>query len=64
MKTFAYYYKNQTHPEPIGKVKAIDSEEAIINASITKRLSIDKFLQLFEIKEYDRGTKEKNGNAS
>jgi hypothetical protein len=27
-------------------------------------LSIDTFSQLFEIKEYDREPKEKNGNAS
>lgn len=64
MKTFAYYYKNQMHPEPIGKVKAIDSKEAVIQASGIKQVSIDTFLQLFEIKEYDRGTKEKNGSTS
>jgi hypothetical protein len=64
MKTFAYYYKNQMHPEPIGKVKAINSIEATISAATIKQLGIDTFSQLFEIKEYDREPKEENGNAS
>jgi hypothetical protein len=52
------------HLEPIGKVKAINSIEATISAATIKQLGIDIFLQLFEIEEYDRGSKEKNGNAS
>ena len=64
MKTFAYYYKNQMNPEPIGKIRVNSEDEAVMIAAHLKQLSIDTFLQLFEIKEYDRGTKEKNGSAS
>lgn len=60
MKTFAYYYKSHKSPEMVGKVRALNIEGAVVKAAIIKQLSIDEFLDLFEIKEYERGTKKKN----
>ena len=64
MKTFAYYHKNQSTQEPIGKIRVNCEEEAVLIATHIKQLSIDTFLQLFEIKEYDRRSEEENGSAS
>ena len=45
MKTFAYYYKNQMNPEPIGKIRVNSEDEAVMIAVHLKQLSIDTFLQ-------------------
>jgi len=51
MKNFTYYNKNDISKEPIGKIQAIDLEDAINIAAHIKHLSIDDFLKIFEMKE-------------
>lgn len=54
MKTFAYYSKSDPTCEYIGKIEAENFEEAIEKAAMIKRLDIDGFLNIFEIKEINK----------
>ena len=51
MKTFIYYNKFDPAQDPYRKFEAVDEEDAVLIASHIKQLSIDKFLEVFEIKE-------------
>lgn len=58
MKTFIFTYYTST--EPLAKIKAEDLEEAILKAAEMKRLSIEEFIQIFKVKEYDEKKNTKN----
>jgi hypothetical protein len=64
MKTFIFTYYTST--EPLAKIKAEDLEEAILKAAEMKRLSIEEFIQIFKVKEYDekKNTKNREINGS
>jgi hypothetical protein len=51
MKTFIYFNKLDNKKEPYGRVQADDEEEAIIQAALIKQMSIDDFLNIFEVEE-------------
>ncbi len=51
MTQYKYYSQSDTKKESIGKVKALDLERAIKKAAAKKRLSIESFLELFNIEE-------------
>lgn len=57
MKTYIYYNKFDSSKEPQGKLEAIDLEGAILVASHIKQMSKEDFLNIFEIKEYERKRK-------
>jgi hypothetical protein len=54
MKLFIYYNKLDSSKEPQGKLEAINLEDAILLASHIKQMSKEDFLNVFEIKEYER----------
>jgi hypothetical protein len=54
MKLFMYYNKLDSTKEPQGKLEAINLEDAILLASHIKEMSKEDFLNVFEIKEYER----------
>ena len=54
MKLFIYYNKLDKSQEPQGKLEAINLEDAILIASHIKQMSKEDFLNVFEIKEYER----------
>ena len=54
MKLFIYYNKLDSTQEPQGKLEAINLEDAILLASHIKEMSKEDFLNVFEIKEYER----------
>jgi hypothetical protein len=54
MKTFTYYYKNQIHPEPLGKIKANNLGDAYDKACQIKQLDIKHFKEIFEIRIYEK----------
>ena len=54
MKLFIYYNKLDKTQEPQGKLEAINLEDAILLASHIKPMSKEDFLNVFEIKEYER----------
>jgi hypothetical protein len=54
MKLFIYYNKLDSTKEPQGKLEAINLEDAILLASHIKQMSKEDFLNVFEIKEYER----------
>jgi hypothetical protein len=54
MKLFIYYNKLDKTQEPQGKLEAINLEDAILLASHIKQMSKEDFLNVFEIKEYER----------
>ena len=54
MKLFMYYNKLDSTQEPQGKLEAINLEDAILLASHIKQMSKEDFLNVFEIKEYER----------
>lgn len=54
MKPFIYYNKLDPAKEPYGKLEAINLEDAILLASHYKQMSKKDFLNVFEIKEYER----------
>ena len=64
MKTFIFTYYTST--EPLAKIKAKDLGEAILKAAEMKRLSIEEFIQIFKVKEYDekKDTKNREINGS
>jgi hypothetical protein len=54
MKRFIYYNILDPKKEPIGKLQAINLEDATLIASHIKQMSKEDFLNVFEIKEYER----------
>jgi len=54
MKLYVYYNKLDSTQEPQGKLEAINLEDAILIASHIKQMNIEDFLNVFEIKEYER----------
>ena len=54
MKRYIYYNKFDSTKEPQGKLEAINLEDAILLASHIKQMSKEDFLNVFEIKEYER----------
>jgi hypothetical protein len=54
MKLFIYYNKSDLTQEPYGKLEAINLEDATLIASHIKQMSKEDFLNIFEIKEYER----------
>jgi hypothetical protein len=54
MKLYMYYNKLDSTQEPQGKLEAINLEDAILLASHIKQMSKEDFLNVFEIKEYER----------
>jgi hypothetical protein len=57
MKQYIYYRKNDPKKEPYGKLEAVDLEDAILIASHVKDMSIEDFLNIFEIEEWKRNSK-------
>jgi hypothetical protein len=55
MKQFIYYNKLDSTKEPQGKLEAINLKDAILIASHVKEMSVENFLNIFEVKEYERG---------
>jgi hypothetical protein len=54
MKQYIYYNKLDSKQEPYGKLEAINLEDAILLASHYKEMSKEDFLNVFEVKEYER----------
>jgi hypothetical protein len=54
MKPYIYYNKLDSTKEPHGKLEAINLEDAILIASHIKEMSKEDFLNVFEVKEYER----------
>ena len=57
MSLYIYYRKNDPKKEPYGKLEAINLEDAILIASHVKEMSIDDFLNIFEVEEWKRNSK-------
>jgi len=51
MKIFIYYSKSDSTKEIIGKINAIDLEDAKLIASHIKQIPIDIFLKVFTVEE-------------
>jgi hypothetical protein len=54
MKQYVYYNKLDSKQEPQGKIEADNEEQAILMAAIIKQMLVDDFLNVFEVKEYER----------
>ena len=57
MKQYIYYNKSDKTKEPHGKFEAINFDDAVLIASHIKRMSIDDFLTVFNVEEYERKRK-------
>ena len=57
MSLYIYYKKNDPKKEPYGKLEAVDLEDAILIASHVKDMSIDDFLNIFEVEEWKKNSK-------
>jgi hypothetical protein len=57
MKQYIYYNKSDKTKEPHGKFEAIDLDDAVLIASHIKRMSVDDFLTVFNVEEYERKRK-------
>jgi len=53
MKRYMYYSKLDSNQEPLGKLEAVNLEDAILIASHVKEMSKEDFLNIFEVKEYE-----------
>ena len=51
MKRYKYFFISDSSKEAIGKVKALSENRAIEKASQKKRLSVNHFLELFNVEE-------------
>ncbi len=58
MPQFCFYSKNDATQEPVGTLFASTREEAVKFFSLTKQLSVQDFLTIFEVKNYTHGTQE------
>jgi len=58
MPQFCFYSKNNDTQEPIGTLHASSREEAVKFFSLSKQLSVQDFLTIFEVKYYTYGTQE------
>ena len=54
MKRFIYYNILDPKKEPIGKLQAINLEDAILVAAYAKQMPVDDFLNVFKVEEYER----------
>jgi hypothetical protein len=54
MKRFIYYNILDPKKEPIGKLQAINLEDAILIAAHAKQMPVDDFLNVFKVEEYER----------
>lgn len=50
-KNYFFYSKNDNNQEPIGKTTANSQLEAEKKLAILKKLSLEKFLNLFSVKQ-------------
>jgi hypothetical protein len=57
MKQYMYYNKSDKNKEPQGKFEAIDLDDAVLIAAHIKQMSIDDFLNVFKVEEYERKRK-------
>lgn len=64
MKKYIYYSKFDSKQEPQGKLEAINLEDAILLASHYKEMSKEDFLNVFEVKEYEREKTNNNNRSS
>jgi hypothetical protein len=60
MKRYIYYSKFDSKQEPQGRIEADDEEQAILMAAIVKQMLVDDFLNVFEVKEDERGKIQKS----
>jgi hypothetical protein len=60
MKQYIYYSKFDSKQEPQGRIEADDEEQAILMAAIIKQMLVDDFLNVFEVKEDERGKIQKS----
>ena len=60
MKQYIYYSKFDSKQEPQGRIEADDEEQAILIAAIIKQMLVDDFLNVFDIKEDERGKVQKS----
>jgi hypothetical protein len=58
MAQFCFYSKNDPTQEPVGTLNAASREEAVKFFSLSKQLSVNDFLTIFEVKSYSYGTQE------
>lgn len=55
MKKFKYYYKSDSNKESVGRINAGSLNEAIHISAKKKKLSLKKFLIIFEVEEINGG---------
>jgi hypothetical protein len=60
MKQYIYYSKFDSKQEPQGRIEADDEEQAILMAAIIKQMLVDDFLNVFDVKEDERGKIQKS----
>lgn len=58
MAQFCFYSKNSPTQEPVGVIYAASREEAVKFFSLSKQLSVNDFLTIFEVKTYSYGAQE------
>ncbi len=58
MPQFCFYSKNDPTQEPVGVIHATSREEAVRFFSLSKQLSPNNFLTIFEVKSYVYGAQE------
>ena len=58
MPQFCFYSKNSPTQEPVGVIHATSREEAVKFFSLSKQLSTNDFLTIFEVKSYTYGAQE------
>jgi hypothetical protein len=60
MKQYIYYSKFDSKKEPQGIIEADNEEQAILMAAIIKQMLVDDFLNVFDVKEDERGKIQKS----
>jgi len=54
MKTYFYFSVNNTTKEPINKIQANSELEAVETFASMKKLTVDEFTHLFNVKVYEK----------
>jgi hypothetical protein len=55
MKTYIYYNKRDSSQEPHGVIEATNITDAIKKAAIVKRMDLNTFTQVFNVKTLKNG---------
>lgn len=57
---YVYFYRSDSSSEPIGRIQAVDLNEARIHIAAIKQLNVEEFDKVFIVKSVNSGKRNEN----